>query len=376
MVTMRTTVGVPREIKQDEDRVAIAPSGVHAAFERGHRILVEKGAGEGSGIRDEEYVAAGATLASSAAEIYSQCAIVVKVKEPLEAEFAMIRPEQIIFTFFHFAASRALTDAMLQSGATCIAYETIRDRQGRLPILTPMSEVAGRMAVIEGAKCLEKPSGGRGVLISGVPGVEPAKVVILGGGVVGMNAAYVAAGVGAQVAIFDVDSDRLRYLADNLPANVTTLYSNPFLIRKKVRQADLVIGAVLVAGARAPLLVTRDDVTNMKDGSVLIDVAVDQGGCIETCRPTTHSDPTYVEEGVVHYCVSNMPGAVARTSTFALTNDTLPYLLVLADKGVSGFMNISEEAALGINIHDGRIYHAGVASSFGLPVHKLADRVV
>ena len=370
---MPTIVGVPREIKQDEDRVAIAPSGTHALVERGHKVLIERGAGRGSGIQDEEYVAAGATLVDSAAEVYSESSVVVKVKEPLGEEFGRIRPGQIIFTFFHFAASRALTEAMLESGATCIAYETIRDRRGHLPILTPMSEVAGRMAVIEGAKCLEKPTGGRGVLISGVPGVEPAKVVILGGGVVGMNAAQVAAGIGAQVTIFDVSSDRLRYLDDTLPPNVTTLYSNPFLIRKKVRQADLVIGAVLVAGARAPILVDRDDVAHMKDGSVIIDVAVDQGGCIETCHPTTHSDPTYLEQGVVHYCVANMPGAVARTSTFALTNDTLSYLLVLADGGVSGFMNISEEAALGINIHEGRVYHRAVAASFGLPVHELAD---
>ncbi len=371
---MPTIVGVPREIKQDEDRVAIAPSGVHALEERGHTILVEKGAGVGSGIPDSEYIAAGATLVDTPDEIYSSAEVVVKVKEPLEEEYPRIRPGQIIFTFFHFAASRALTEAMLRSGATCIAYETIRDGH-RLPILTPMSEVAGRMAVIEGARCLEKPAGGRGVLISGVPGVEPAKVVILGGGVVGVNAAQIAAGVGAQVAIFDVNLDRLRYLDEILPPNVTTLYSNPFLIRKKVGQADLVVGAVLVAGARAPLLVSREDVARMKDGSVIVDVAVDQGGCIETCRPTTHSDPTYIEEGVVHYCVANMPGAVARTSTFALTNATLPYLVVLADEGLRGFMNIPGGAILGINIHEGRVYHEGVASAFGLAVHKLTDRV-
>ncbi len=373
---MPTTVGVPREIKQDEDRVAIAPSGVHALEERGHKILVEKGAGLGSGIPDSEYVAAGATLVDTSDKIYSRADIVVKVKEPLEEEYGKTRRGQILFTFFHFAASRTLTEAMLASGATCIAYETIRDDHGRLPILTPMSEVAGRMAAIEGARCLERPAGGRGVLISGVPGVEPAKVVILGGGVVGMNAAQIAAGVGAQVTIFDVNADRLRYLDEILPPNVTTLYSNPFLIRKKVRQADLVIGAVLVVGARAPLLVTRDDIVHMKDGSVIIDVAVDQGGCIETCHPTTHSDPTYVDEGVVHYCVANMPGAVARTSTFALTNSTLPYLLVLADGGLGGFMNIPGGAVLGINIHEGRVFHEGVASSFGLAVHKLTDRVV
>jgi alanine dehydrogenase len=367
------TVGIPREIKQDEDRVAIAPSGVHHLADRGHRVLIEKSAGRGSGIPDAEFRHAGATIADTAAEIYAESDVVAKVKEPLPSEYALIRPGQVVFTFFHFAASCELTVAMIESGAICVAYETIRDRQGRLPILTPMSEVAGRMSVIEGAKYLERPFGGRGVLISGVPGVEPAKVVILGGGVVGLNAAVIAAGVGAQVSIFDVNADRLRYLDDVLPANVTTLFSNPFLIRKKVLQADLVIGAILVPGAKAPILVSRDDVKRMKDGSVIIDVAVDQGGCVETCRPTTHSDPTFVEEGVLHYCVANMPGSVARTSTFALTNATLPYLGVLADGGVRAFLALGAEASQGLNVHTGKVFHAGVADAFGLPLARLSE---
>ncbi len=374
--SMPTVVGVPREIKQDEDRVAVAPSGAHALIERGHRVVVEAGAGLGSGVPDDEYISAGAEVVSSAAEVYSTGDIIVKVKEPQPTEYPLVRAGQILFTYFHFASSRALTDAMLTSGATCVAYETIRDARGRLPLLTPMSEVAGRMAVLEGAKYLERPFGGRGVLVSGVPGVEPAKIVILGGGVVGQNAALIAAGLGAQVTIFDVNLDRLRYLDDTLPANVTTLFSNPFLIRKKVRQADIVLGAVLVAGARAPLLVTRADVRAMKDGSVIIDVAVDQGGCIETCRPTTHTEPTYVDEGVVHYCVSNMPGAVARTSTFALTNATLPYLLMLADGGIRGFVDMGDDVAQGVNVHAGRIFHAGVASAFELEANKVSQLAV
>ncbi|HZN58194.1 MAG TPA: alanine dehydrogenase [Planctomycetota bacterium] len=370
---MPSIVGVPKEIKQDEDRVAIAPSGVHTLVEGGHTVLIEKGAGAGSGITDGEFRHAGAEIVDGPSEIYESAQVVAKVKEPLVEEYPRIRAGQIIFTFFHFAASRELTEAMIQSGATCVAYETLRDAQGKLPLLTPMSEVAGRMSVLEGAKYLERPFGGRGVLISGVPGVEPAKVVILGGGVVGLNAAQIAAGVGAQVSIFDVNSERLRYLHDVLPANVTTLYSNPFVIRKKVQQADLVIGAVLVPGAKAPILVRREDVKHMKDGSVIIDVAVDQGGCIETCRPTTHSDPTFVEEGVLHYCVANMPGAVARTSTFALTNATLPYLVALAGGGVKAFAALGEGVALGVNIHKGRIFHEGVAGAFGWQSSRLSE---
>jgi alanine dehydrogenase len=363
---MIETIGIVKEIKQDEDRVAIAPSGVHSLVADGHRVLLQMGAGLGSGIPDAEYLHAGAEIAETAREVWEGARVIVKVKEPLPAEWPLIRPDHIIFTYFHFAASRELTDAMLESGAACIAYETIEDDAGRLPLLTPMSEIAGRMAVLEGSKHLERPSGGRGVLISGVPGVEPGKVVILGGGVVGLNAAKMAAGVGAQVTIFDNNIERLRYLNDILPPNVTTIYSNPFSIRKKVLQADLTIGAVLVRGARAPVLVSREDLKQMKAGSVIVDVAVDQGGCIETCRPTTHSDPTYVVDGVLHYCVANMPGAVARTSTFALTNATFPYLRAIANRGTKGLFSLGRGAARGLNISEGKVRHRGVAESFGL----------
>jgi alanine dehydrogenase len=363
---MVQTVGVVREIKEDEGRVAMAPSGVDILVADGHRVLVEKGAGRGSGIPDAEFAHAGAELVEGAREVWERSKVIVKVKEPLPSEWPLIRGDHLIFTYFHFAASKPLTEAMLASGATCIAYETIEDEAGRLPLLTPMSEIAGRMAVIEGAKHLERPCGGRGVLISGVPGVEPAKVVILGGGVVGLNAAKIAAGVGAQVTIFDNNLDRLRYLSDILPPNVSTIYSNHYSIRKKVRQADLVIGAVLVRGARAPVLVSGEDLQIMKDGSVIVDVAVDQGGCVETCHPTTHSNPTYVVEGVLHYCVANMPGAVARTSTFALTNATFPYLRALAKGGIPTFLALGRGASHGLNVAGGKVCHKGVADTFGL----------
>ncbi|HLU46747.1 MAG TPA: alanine dehydrogenase [Planctomycetota bacterium] len=367
---MPAILGVPKEIKQDEGRVAISPNGVHVLVEEGHRVLIERSAGYESGITDDEFEEAGAEIVENAREIWANAQIIVKVKEPLAAEYDLIRPGQVVFTFFHFAASRELTDAMIESGATCIAYETIKDDGGRLPVLTPMSEVAGRMSVFEGSKHLESPFGGRGVLVSGVPGVEPAKVVVIGGGVVGSNAARIAAGVGAQVTIFDIQLERLRYLADIMPPNVTTLYSSPLMIREKVRQADLVVGAVLVAGERAPVLVSRELVASMKHRSVIVDVAVDQGGCVETCRPTTHSAPTYVVDGVVHYCVANMPGAVARTSTYALTNTTIPYLRVLAAKGLGGFLALGEGPRDGLNVHAGKVYHEGVAKAFGL---ELAD---
>jgi alanine dehydrogenase len=370
---MRSVIGIPREIKEDEDRVAIAPAGVHVLAKAGHKVLIERRAGEGSGITDAEYEAAGAEIVARAADLYAAAGVITKVKEPLPSEYGLLRPGQIVFTFFHFAAAKSLTLAMMEIGASCIAYETIVDDAGRLPILTPMSEVAGRMAIFEGSKHLERPFGGRGVLLPGVPGVEPGKVVILGGGVVGLNAAKIAAGIGAQVTIFDINADRLRYLAEIMPPNVITIYSNPLMVRKKVQQADLVVGAVLVAGAKAPRLVTRDDVRSMKDRSVIVDVAVDQGGCVETCRPTTHSNPTYVEEGVLHYCVANMPGAVARTSTFALTNVTLPYLRTLAEGGVRGLLGLGPAAAQGLDIHRGWIYHRGVAEAFGLEHHDVAE---
>ncbi len=363
---MHATIGIPKEIKEDESRVSVAPGGVHALCEEGHRVLVEKSAGLGSGMTDREFEQAGGELVEAGSEVFARSDIIVKVKEPLPPEYDLLRRGQTVFTFFHFAASEELTRAMIDRNVTCVAYETIKDSRGQLPLLTPMSEVAGRMAVFEGSKHLESPFGGRGVLISGVPGVEAAKVVILGGGVVGLNAAKIAAGVGAQVTIFDICLDRLRYLDDVMPPNVTTLYSTPLLIRKKVREADLVVGAVLVAGEKAPVLVTRGDLAYMKDGSVIVDVAVDQGGCIETARPTTHSHPTYVESGVLHYCVANMPGAVARTSTFALTNVTLPYLKVLAAEGVQGLLALGKDSAEGLNIHRGKVYHEGVAKAFGL----------
>ncbi|MCA8959596.1 MAG: alanine dehydrogenase [Planctomycetes bacterium] len=366
-------IGVPREIKPQENRVALVPSGAFALVQDGHRVLVEKGAGEGSGLLDAEYVEAGAEIVPDADSLFEQSDIIVKVKEPLEPEFARIRPEHVVFTYFHFAASRDLTEAMLDRGAACVAYETIEDNKGHLPLLTPMSEVAGRMSVLAGAQHLEKQHGGRGVLVTGVPGVDPAKIVILGGGVVGTNAAKVAAGLGANVQIFDIDLDRLRYLDDVMPKNVTTAFSNPFSIRKEVARADLVVGAVLVHGARAPMLVPRDYLADMSDGSVIVDVAVDQGGCVETTRPTTHAEPTYVIDGVVHYGVANMPGAVSRTSTFALTNATLPYLRVLARDGVNGFVRKSPRYARGLNAIGGKVYHEGVSSAFGMDLHPIED---
>ncbi len=371
---MPKTIGVPREIKEDEGRVALSPAGLHELVRAGHAVLVERGAGRESGFDDAEYETAGARLVETAAEIYHESDIVVKVKEPLEREYPLIRRGQILFTFFHFAASRELTDAMLQSGASCIAYETIEaeDRQ-LLPLLTPMSEVAGRMSVFEGSKCLESPAGGRGVLISGIPGVESARVVILGGGVVGLNAAKLAAGLGAQVTIFDIDLDRLRYLSDILPPNVVTIFSTPYDVRRKLYDADLVIGAVLVHGGKAPVLVTREDVSRMREGSVIIDVAVDQGGSVETARPTTHSNPTYSVDGVLHYCVTNMPGALPRTSTLALTNATFPYLRALAEDGLRSFFALGQGAVRGLNVHGGKIYHDGVADAFDLPTHSISE---
>ncbi|MFN0057761.1 MAG: alanine dehydrogenase [Planctomycetota bacterium] len=366
-------IGVPREIKEQENRVALTPSGAYALVKDGHTVLVEKSAGEGSGITDDEYVTAGARILGDVKELFERAGIIVKVKEPLPVEYPRIRRSQVLFTYFHFAASRSLTDAMIKTGAACVAYETIEDEMGRLPLLTPMSEVAGRMSVLAGAQYLEKQNGGRGVLVTGVPGVDPAVVVVLGGGVVGANAARVAAGLGASVQIFDINLDRLRYLDEIMPPNVVTAFSNPFSIHKAVMRADLVIGAVLVTGARAPILVPRSYLKDMKPGSVIVDVAVDQGGCVETCRPTTHANPTYQVDGVIHYCVANMPGAVARTSTFALTNATLPHLRRLAAVGVQGFVGTSRAAARGLNVAGGKIYHEGVSSAFDLPLSRLED---
>ncbi|HIA27980.1 MAG TPA: alanine dehydrogenase [Planctomycetes bacterium] len=369
----KSIVGVPREIKEQEQRVSLVPSGAYLLVQEGHRVLVETGAGMGSGISDEEYIEAGAEIAENSAEVFEQAQIVAKVKEPLPPEYPLIRPGQTIFTYFHFAASRSLTEAMLDSGAACVAYETIENGVGQLPLLTPMSEVAGRMSVLVGSQYLGCQNGGRGILVSGVPGVEPGKVVVLGGGVVGTNAARIAAGLGAQVRIFDIDLDRLRYLDEVMPANVTTLFSNPFSIRKAIRRADLVIGAVLVAGDRAPVLVPRSYLAEMAPGSVIVDVAVDQGGCVESSRPTTHDEPTYTVDGIVHYCVANMPGAVSRTSTFALTNATQPYLLELAQNGLHGFVRRSLGHQQGLNLCGGKVFHRGVSKAFSLPLSPIDD---
>jgi alanine dehydrogenase len=360
-------IGVPREIKRDEYRVAMLPVGVDELVRAGHQVLFEAGAGLGSGITDQEYVDQGAKIVHSAAEVFAQAELIVKVKEPLPQEWPLIRPGQALFTYFHFAASRELTEAMLASGATCLAYETLRDSQGRLPLLTPMSEVAGRMSIQEGAKYLERPQMGRGILLAGVPGVAPAHVTVLGGGIVGANAAKIAAGFQADIAILDVNMDRLRYLDDIMPANVNVLYSDRHTIRQQLKLADLVIGAVLIPGARAPKLVTRQDLKVMKPGSVIIDVAIDQGGCIETSRPTTHSDPTYIEEDVLHYCVTNMPGAVGRTSTFALCNVTLPWVLQLAQRGIDDACRELSMLATAVNIRRGQVTYQAVAETFGLP---------
>src|SRR5437773_2261386 len=347
----RMIVGVTKEIKTDEYRVAMIPVGVEELTRLSHRVLIQAGAGQGSGISDDQYATLGAEIVAEAAEIWRRADLMVKVKEPLAEEWPWMRPGQIVFTYFHFAADEPLTLAVMKSGITAIAYETIKDARGNLPLLTPMSEVAGRMSIQEGAKFLERPFEGRGILLGGVPGVLPANVVILGGGIVGANAAKVAAGLGANVAILDINLDRLRYLDDVMPRNVTTLFSDRHNILDGLSRADLLIGAVLIPGARAPYLVRRDDLKRMPPRAVIIDVAIDQGGCVETSRPTTHSKPTYILDEVVHYCVTNMPGAVGRTSTYALTNGTLPYVLQLARNGLE--KAIDENAALrqGVNIH-------------------------
>lgn len=360
-------VGVPKEVKSDEYRVAMLPVGVEELTFSGHQVLVETGAGLGSGIADADYQAAGATISSDPLEIWKSADLIVKVKEPQASEWPNLRYGQTIFTYFHFAADERLTRAILETGATAIAYETILDAKGSTPLLTPMSEVAGRMSIQEGAKYLEKPSLGRGILLAGVPGVAPAEVAILGGGVVGSNAAKIAAGLGANVRILDVNVDRLRYLDDIMPPNVTTIYSDRHMILDSIERADLIIGAVLIIGARAPRLVRRDDLKRIKNGAVIVDVAIDQGGCVETSRPTTHQSPTYVEDGVVHYCVTNMPGAVGRTSTYALCNVTTPYVLKIARQGWQALAAKNPGFAQGVNIDRRRVANQAVAETFGLP---------
>lgn len=364
-------IGIPKEIKPDEYRVSLTPGGVEEMLKHGHTVLVEKGAGLGSSISDQDYEKAGAQLIGNPGDIYKYAQFIMKVKEPMPEEYHLLKEDQIIFTFFHFAASKKLTDAILQANVIAIAYETIRDEYGRHPILTPMSEVAGRMSIQAGAKYLEKPMHGRGILLGGVPGVAPAEVVIIGGGVVGTNAAKIAAGFGAKVTILDINMDRLRYLDDIMPKNVITLMSNIQNIRKRVADADLLIGAVLIEGARAPHVVTKDMVKTMKAGAVIIDVAIDQGGCIETSRPTTHGNPVYTECNVIHYCVTNIPGAVGCTSTQALTNVTLPYAMELVNKGYERAARENPAIMRGINVVKGKITNQAVAEAFGMDYNSL-----
>ncbi len=361
-------IGVPKEIKSNENRVALTPAGAMEFARRGHSVFVQSTAGVGSGFDDEDYIEAGAQVLRTAEEVWAKAEMIMKVKEPIAEEYARCRANQLIFTYFHFASSEDLTKAMISSGAVCLAYETVETKDRQLPLLIPMSEVAGRMAIQEGAKYLEKPVKGRGVLLGGVPGVPPGKVLVLGGGIVGTQAAKMAAGLGAQVTILDVSLTRLRYLSDIMPANVITMFSNEYNIRKLIQENDLIVGAVLLPGAKAPKLITRDMLKLMRPGTVIVDVAVDQGGCIETTRATTHESPTYIIEDVVHYCVANMPGAVPFTSTVALTNATLPYGLQLADKGWQKACNDNLELKLGLNVVKGKVVYQGVAEAFGLPL--------
>ncbi len=359
-------IGVPKEIKNNENRVALTPAGAYELSRRGHQVYVQASAGLGSGFNDAEYTAAGATLLPTIEEVYAIAEMIMKVKEPIESEYKLIRKGQLLFTYFHFASYEPLTHAMIESGAVCLAYETVELPDHSLPLLVPMSEVAGRMSIQEGAKYLEKPMGGRGVLLGGVAGVAHGKVLILGGGVVGTEAAKMAAGFGADVVIMDISLPRLRYLNDIMPANVTTVYSNAYNIREAIKTADLIVGAVLIPGAKAPKLITREMLKEMRPGTVLVDVAVDQGGCIETCTPTTHADPTFIIDDIVHYCVANMPGAVPYTSTLALTNVTLPYAIQLADKGWKKACADNHPLQLGLNVVHGKVVYKAVADAFQL----------
>jgi alanine dehydrogenase len=359
-------VGLPKEIKTNENRIAMTPGGVELLVSNGHQVIVEDNCGINSGFTNEMYVGAGATVEVDVDKVWAQAEMIVKVKEPQAVEIARSRPGQIVFTYFHFAADKDLTLGFLESKAWAVAYETIENRRGKLPLLEPMSEVAGRMATQEGARILEHISGGRGVLLGGVPGVHPATVLVLGGGIVGTQATKIAAGMGAHVYIMDIDLDRLRELDDIMPKNVTTLYSSPANIRELLPKVDLVVGAVLLPGAKAPKLINREMLSLMKKGSVIVDVAVDQGGCVETCKPTTHESPTFVVDGVVHYCVANMPGAVPYTSTIALTNATLPYVIKLANDGVEAALKADSGFALGLNMVDGKVTCEAVADAFGL----------
>jgi len=360
-------IGVPKEIKTNENRIALVPAGAEQLVASGHSVLIETGAGLGSGFSDELFTDAGARIAPDAGTVWRDSEMIMKVKEPIEPEWKHIRKGQVVFTYFHFAADERLTRAHMDTGAICVAYETVELPTRELPLLTPMSEVAGRMAVQEGAKYLEKLYGGRGVLLGGVPGVAPAKVVILGGGIVGINAAKMAAGMGAKVTILDLSLERLRYLSDVMPANVVLIHSNRHNILSEVETADLVVGAGLIPGAKAPKLIRRDDLGRMQPGSVIVDVAIDQGGCVETMKPTTHENPTYVVDGVIHYGVANMPGGVPRTSTLALTNATLPYAMQLANKGWKKALRDNPALLKGLNMAEGKVTYAAVAEAFNLP---------
>lgn len=359
-------IGIPKEIKNNENRVALTPAGVRELTRRGHKVYVQASAGANSGFADDAYAAMGAEMLPTIEEVYARAEMIVKVKEPIAPEYKLVRRDQLVFTYFHFASSEALTHAMIDSGAICCAYETVERADRSLPLLVPMSEVAGRMATQEGCYFLEKPRGGKGRLLGGVPGVKPARVLVIGGGVVGTAAARMAAGLGADVTICDISLPRLAYLADVMPRNVKTLMSSEYNIREELRHSDLVIGSVLIPGAKAPKLVTRDMLQEMEPGTVMVDVAIDQGGCFETSHPTTHEDPVYYVDGILHYCVANIPGAVPYTSTLALTNATLPYVLQLADKGWRHAAQENNELAAGLNIVQGRIVYAPVAEAWGL----------
>ncbi|MEX0968733.1 MAG: alanine dehydrogenase [Bacteroidia bacterium] len=366
-------IGVPQEIKINENRVGCTPSSAAELIARGHEVYVQHGAGEGSGFQDEVYESIGARILPTIEDVYKKAEMIIKVKEPIAPEYDLIREDQLVFTYFHFASSEELTHAMIKSKAVCLAYETVEKLNGSLPLLVPMSEVAGRMAVQQGAKYLEKPMGGKGILLGGVPGTKSAKVLILGGGIVGYQAAKMAAGLLASVTIMDVNLDRLRYLTDVMPANVSTQFSNHFNILEAIRESDLVIGAVLIPGAKAPNLITRDMLKEMMPGTVMVDVAVDQGGCFETTKATTHKDPIYTIDGIVHYCVANMPGAVPYTSTIALNNATLPYAIQLANKGWKAAAAESRELKLGLNVVRGDVVYKAVAEAFGLDYRPVEE---
>ncbi|MEA4841149.1 MAG: alanine dehydrogenase [Bacteroidales bacterium] len=359
-------IGIPKEIKNNENRVSLTPGGTKELTKAGHTVYVQHTAGENSGFTDEEYVAAGAIISPSIEKVYAIAEMIVKVKEPIAEEYGLIKPDQVVFTYFHFASEKDLTDAMIGSGAICIAYETVEKKDRSLPLLIPMSEIAGRMAIQEGARFLEKPQGGKGILMSGVPGVKPAKVLVIGGGVVGYNAAVMAGGMGADVIITDISLPRLRYLSEILPLNVKTLYSSTHNIENELPTTDLVIGSVLIPGARAPHIITKDMLKLLRKGSLMVDVAIDQGGCFETSHPTTHNDPVYTVDGITHYCVANIPGAVPYSSTLALTNATFPYVMMLANKGWRRACKEDDSLALGLNIVKGKVAYQAVAETFGL----------